>query len=307
MDNVKTKLPRPVWILGVTALFLACALAGLIAACLPYLNPAEDPQALEQQNHFREEPITLPTRAPEVTEATEQTEPPIPTIPPEANPYTSFDFQYNQQNYLLSTRQKSYPGIDVSAFQGEIDWEQVASSGIRFAMVRLGYRGYGKAGKLVTDEYALQNLQGARDAGLAVGAYFFSQALDIEETDEEIEYMLDILGDFQLDMPIILDWEIPSPEARTVNMDARTLTDIQLHFCSVMEEKGYQPMIYFNWYQSSRLMYLSELEKYPFWLALYQDRMTYPFRVDMWQYTSTGSVPGIQGNVDINVYLPDIF
>ena len=71
-----------------------------------------------------------------------------------------------------------------------------------------------------------------------------------------------------------------------------------------MTEMGYQPLIYFNWYQSTRLMYLHELEEYPFWLALYQDRMTYPYRVEMWQYTDQGRVPGIQGNVDINVYMP---
>ena len=181
----------------------------------------------------------------------------------------------------------------------------MADSGIQFAIVRLGYRGYGKAGKMVEDEYAKKNLQGARDAGLAVGAYFFSQALSIEEVDEEIDFLLEILGDFRLDMPLILDWEQVGVEgARSANMDARTLTDMQLHFCSVMREKGYDPMIYFNWYQSKNLMYLHELEDYPFWLALYQDRMTYPYRVEMWQYTDQGRVPGIQGNVDINVYMP---
>ena len=198
----------------------------------------------------------------------------------------------------------SYPGIDVSAYQGDIDWEAVARSGIRFAIIRLGYRGYG-SGKLVEDDYAKENLQGARDAGLKVGAYFFSQALNIKEADEEIKFMLDILGETYLDMPLVLDWEIPTSEARTARMDARTLTDIQLHFCETMEAKGYQPMIYFNWHQSEHLYYLSELEDYPFWLALYQDRMTYPWKVEMWQYTSSGKVPGINGAVDLNVYMPD--
>jgi GH25 family lysozyme M1 (1,4-beta-N-acetylmuramidase) len=87
-------------------------------------------------------------------------------------------------------------------------------------------------------------------------------------------------------------------------MDATTLTDIQRHFCGQARDLGYQPMIYFNWHQSEHLYYLSDLEEYPFWLALYQDRMTYPYRVEMWQYTDQGRVPGIQGNVDINVYMP---
>ena len=87
-------------------------------------------------------------------------------------------------------------------------------------------------------------------------------------------------------------------------MDARTLTEIQKHFCKVMTEKGYDPMIYFNWHQAKNLYYLSELEDYDFWLAFYQDRMTFPYKVEMWQYTDRGRVPGIQGDVDINVYMP---
>ena len=161
-----------------------------------------------------------------------------------------------------------------------------------------------RSGKLVEDEYAQKNLAGATEAGLPIGAYFFSQALNMDEADQEIEYMLNILGDYRLDMPIILDWEIPASDARTANMDARTLTDIQLYFCEKMKALGYQPMVYFNWHQSENLYYLSELEDFPFWLALYQDRMRYPWKVEMWQYTCTGRVPGINGDVDINVYMP---
>ena len=293
---------RPEWILGILAAMAAVALVWMILVCRPYFAE-EDPEIHIHQNHINEA-----YSEPETEEATEETEPEEttePTIPPESNPYNKFDFQYNRNNFLLCQRQDSYPGIDVSAFQGRIDWEQVADSGIEFAIIRLGYRGYGRAGRMVEDEYARNNLKNAKKAGIAIGAYFFSQALSIEEVDEEIEFMLEILGDTQLDMPIILDWEQVGVEgARTEVMDARTLTDMQLHFCSVMTEKGYQPMVYFNWYQSSRLLYLNELEEYPFWLALYQDRMTYPYRVEMWQYTDKGRVPGIQGDVDINVYMP---
>ena len=110
-----------------------------------------------------------------------------------------------------------------------------------------------------------------------------------------------------VDMPIVLDWEIPASDARTANgMDARTLTDLQRHFCGNMKRKGYRPMVYFNWHQSETLYYLSELEDYEFWLALYQDRMTYPWRVEMWQYSDSGSVPGINGPVDLNVYLSEV-
>lgn len=299
---------RAEWFLGVIALLCAALLVVMVVLCIPYFESEEDPQALIHQNHVNDAPITLPTRPPEEAEDPDgQAEPEIElAVLPEANPYGRFDFQYNRNNYLLCSRQESYPGIDVSAFQGDIDWQQVKDSGIRFAIIRLGYRGYGKAGKLVEDEYAQKNLKEAAEVGMPIGAYFFSQALSIEEADEEIEFMLKILGDHELDMPIVLDWEIPTDTARTANMDARTLTDIQLHFCQVMTEKGYTPMVYFNWYQSTHLMYLTELEAYPFWLALYQDRMTYPYKVEMWQYTDQGKVPGISGNVDINVYMPGV-
>lgn len=301
-ETKERKKLRPEIILGLIAGLEVVLLVLMLLYSLPAMLKAEDPEAYLHQSHQNE---LIPVESEMPTEESEPEETTEPTIPPEENPYGRLDFQYNRSNYLLCQRQDSYPGIDVSAFQGEIDWQKVADSGIQFAIVRLGYRGYGKAGKMVEDEYAKQNLQGARDAGLAVGAYFFSQALSIDEVDEEIEFMLEILGDFQLDMPLILDWEQVGVEgARSANMDARTLTNMQVHFCSQMEQKGYQPMVYFNWYQSSHLMYLSELEAYPFWLALYQDRMTYPYKVEMWQYTDQGRVPGIQGNVDINVYMP---
>ena len=264
-----------------------------------------------------EDPDALPNRHAAAVEQTEmiretileptisETEPENPTIPPERNPYDRYDFQYDRHNYLKLQNLESYAGVDVSLYQGDIDWEQVADSGIRFAMVRLGYRGWGQAGRLVEDENAKKNLAGARAAGLQVGAYFFSQALSREEVDQEIEFMLNILEDFDLDMPIVLDWEIPVAEARTAGMDPVTLTDMLDYFARVMNDKGFETMVYFNWNMSKNLLYLSELEDYPFWLALYQDRMTYPWKVEMWQYTDKGRVPGINGNVDLNVYMPD--
>ena len=262
----------------------------------------EDPEALLHQQQAEELP--WPPLETYLEPTVPETEPENPTIPPERNPYDRFDFQYNRHNYLLLQNVKSYPGVDVSAFQGNIDWKQVKQSGIDFAIIRLGYRGY-ESGKLVEDQYAKTNLKNAKEAGLKIGAYFFSQALNIKETDQEIQFMLKILGDTKLDMPIVLDWEIPANTARTRKMDARTLTDIQRHFCGQMRDQGYQPMIYFNWHQSEHLYVLHELEDYPFWLALYQDRMTYPWKVEMWQYSDKGKVPGIQGNVDLNVYMPD--
>lgn len=307
----KKKRPiRPEVIMGVLAALAAMGLLIVTVLCLPYFfaETEEDPQALLEKTHLSQESLAaeqpqLPTETIPVETATEETA--EPTIPPDPNPYGPLDFQYGKHNYLYCLRTDSYAGVDVSAFQGDINWKKVAASGIDFAMIRLGYRGYGKAGRLVEDDWAQKNLYEAKKEGLHVGAYFFSQALNFEEVDEEIDFMLQILGSHTLDMPLVLDWEIPTAEARTANMDAQTLTELQLYFCQKVEARGYQPMVYFNWRQSENLYHLSQLEDYPFWLALYQDRMVFPWKVEMWQFTCTGTVPGIQGDVDVNVYMPN--
>lgn len=297
---------RPEHIIIIIAILSAIVLGLTVVMALPYITA--EPEVTEASESAE---VTLPASDEDPEAALHQNaqaEPePLPTIEaiiePEANPYGRLDFQYNKNNYLYCLRQDSYPGVDVSAFQRDIDWQKVKDSGIRFAMLRLGYRGY-ESGKLVEDEYIQQNLEQTKAVDMPIGAYFFSQALTIKEVDEEIDFMLKVLGDYDLHMPIVLDWEIPTADARTAKMDARTLTALQEYFCKVMTEKGFTPMVYFNWHQSNTLLYLNELEAYPFWLALYDDRMTYPYHVEMWQYTDSGRVPGIQGGVDLNIYMP---
>ncbi len=227
----------------------------------------------------------------------------VETLPaPEENPYGPEDFRY-EKNYLTCTAGDSVLGVDVSEHQGKIDWPKVREAGVEFAMIRLGYRGYTEGG-LFPDPYALENLQEARKAGLKVGAYFYSQAITPEEAREEAEYALQILGDQQLDYPLAFDWEYVSEDARTGNTDARTVTESSIAFCDAVKEAGYTPMVYFNQDLGSRLFLLEELTGYEFWLAMYHDEMTYPYRVEMWQYTEEGEVPGIPGKVDVNLYLP---
>ena len=261
----------------------------------PYITaePVEDdPQQLLQGGHA----VTMPTQDPEI---------PTESLPePEKNPYGKLDFQY-EGRYLGCIKAGTIPGIDVSYYQGEIDWEQVKASGIEFAIIRLGYRGYGQEGKLVEDKMAFRNIEGALDAGIRVGIYFFSQAITVEEALEEAEFVLQRIKVYDITMPVVFDWEYISAEARTANMDRRTLTDCYIAFCDRIAEAGYTPMAYFNTYQSRSLMNLTELEQYPFWLALYSDRMTFPYRIEMWQYTDSGRVPGIEGKVDVNLMFVD--
>lgn len=275
-------------------LLVLTALMALLS--LPYLGQeADDPELLLQNR-------PQPTMPRPTEEAPSPTEPEFP--PPEKNPYGKLDFQYNGR-YLGCLKADTVPGIDVSYYQGDIDWKQVKEAGIRFAIIRLGYRGYGEEGKLVEDKNAFDNLEGALKAGLDVGVYFFSQAITVEEALEEADFVLERIKKYDLTMPVVYDWEYISEEARTAKMDRRTLTDCYKAFCGKIAEAGYTPMPYFNTYQSRDLMILSELEDYPFWLALYSSRMTFPYRIEMWQYTDSGKVPGIEGNVDINMYFTE--
>ena len=285
--------PSPLILVLIALVLCAAAVLTLtVWVCLPYMTPNDDPEIAIRA-----------TEPPPPTEPTEIDPYLVPVPFPEKNPYGPNDFQYDGR-YLSSLRCDSIPGIDVSAYQGDVNWNEVAASGIEFALIRVGYRGYG-TGKIVEDTYGRENLRDANLAGLKVGAYFFSQALNEEEVKEEVDFLLNIIKDYEITMPVIFDWEYVNDTARTAGMDPRTLTDLNLYFCDLMEEAGYQPMLYFNSHQAKNLMYLYELEDYPFWLAYYNNRMRYPHRFEMWQYTCTGRVPGIKGDVDINILLLD--
>ena len=241
------------------------------------------------------------TPAPAPTAPTEATTEATTLPPPPANEFDPADFVYDEDGYLACTAGSYERGIDVSAYQGKIDWKKVAKSGVTFVIIRVAGRGYGSSGALYDDKQAQANYEGAKAAGLKVGAYFFSQATTPEEAVEEAEYLLEKTAHWELDMPLVYDWEYISEEARTANVDQQTLTDCMIAFCERIEEAGKEPMIYFNPNHAKRMFHIEQVVDYPFWLAMYTDWMTYPYKFNMWQYTNEGSVPGIQGNVDINL------
>ena len=220
--------------------------------------------------------------------------------PPSENVFTPMDFGYDG-DYLTCLNGESVLGIDVSTHQKQIDWQQVRAAGVEFVMICLGYRG-SEQGLLFEDEWAQINYEGAKAAGLKVGGYFFSQSVSVQEAREEAQYAIKIIAGWELDMPLVYDWEYISQESRTGFVDARLLTDCTKAFCEEVEAAGYDAMVYFNPEQSRKQMYLEELTDYGFWLAMYTEEMTYEYRVDMWQYTCEGAVPGIEGPVDINLY-----
>ena len=228
-----------------------------------------------------------------------------PTPPPE-NPYTAEDFEY-QNDYLTCTAGQSRLGVDVSSHQGAIDWQAAAASGVEFAMIRIGFRGY-LEGEINEDPCARSNIEGAKAAGLDVGVYFFSQALTRQEAAREAAWAVTFLQNMELDLPLVFDWEhVESAEARTAGLeDKALLTACAQSFCDVVRAAGYEPMVYFNVYQSRDLYDLTALQDYGFWIAQYTDGLDFPYAVDLWQYTESGEVPGIQGRVDIDLWLPRV-
>lgn len=197
----------------------------------------------------------------------------------------------------------SYAGIDVSAYNGDIDFEAVKNFGIDFVIVRLGGRGYGEEGVIFEDEYALTNLREAKAAGLMVGAYFFSQAITVEEAVEEANFCLDMLDGFYLDYPLVFDWEqIDSAEnPRTEDISPETLTECAKAFCDTVNEAGYIPCLYTDSKKAYMKFDLSKLSQIDIWYAFYNDEPDMYYNYMMWQYSCTGTVDGIEGDVDLNI------
>ena len=192
-------------------------------------------------------------------------------------------------------------GVDVSAHQQDIDWAQVKAAGIEFAMIRLGYRGY-VSGELALDEYFERNIQEALDAGLQVGVYFFSQALNEEEAVEEAEYVLYWLEHYDITYPVVFDWEeVSAADARTNEMNMLLLTSCAKAFCETIENAGYRAGIYFNQAYGYQQFNLLSLKDYIFWLAQYEEVPTFVYNFQMLQYSNSGTVPGIEGPVDLNI------
>lgn len=194
-------------------------------------------------------------------------------------------------------------GVDVSRYQGEIDWQQVREAGVEFAIIRLGFRGYGEEGRLVLDEKFEQSIRQAAQAGLDCGVYFFSQAVSEEEAGQEAEFVLEHLKGLEIHGPVVFDTEeIKDDVARTDGLTGEARTRFCQVFCDRIREAGYSPMIYANMKWMAFTLNLEELEDYEKWYADYEPLPQNPYDFTIWQYTETGRVPGIEGNVDLNIW-----
>ena len=212
------------------------------------------------------------------------------------NVLESGEFQYIQDGQVIS-----HKGIDVSRHQGEIDWQLVAQDGVEFAFIRVGNRGYG-TGKLVEDDKFEDNITGAIAAGIKVGVYFYSQAIDETELREEADLVLEKIAPYQIDCPVVFDVEkVAGDEGRMNNLSVEERTNLTRLFCEIIQDAGYRPMIYYNTEMGALMLGLESLEEYDKWFAAYSDKFYYPYEYKIWQYSQKGTVQGIKGEVDLNI------
>ncbi len=219
----------------------------------------------------------------------------------------NFTADANFKYYNENGKPASKEGIDISSYSGDIDWKKVKASGIDFAIIRVGGRGYGEEGIMYADDRAIEYINGAKAEGIKVGAYFFSQAITTQEAIDEADYVKQILGDIKLDYPVAYDWEIiKDDEARTDSVSAMQATECAKAFCDRIKEHGYTPILY----SPSRELYfkydLSRLSDIDIWYCEYANVPTFYYEFSMWQYSASGTVDGIEGPVDLNVCLTNV-
>ena len=198
-------------------------------------------------------------------------------------------------------------GIDVSSYQKNIDWQKVKDQGVDYAIIRLGYRGYG-TGEVLLDNKFHQNMKGAAEVEIPTGVYFYSQAISEEEAVEEAEMVIKNLEGYDISYPVVFDMEEVNdlPEnVRTSDLTAKQRTDITIAFCERIREAGYTPMIYGNISWMIMNLEIERLEDYDKWFAQYYKQPFFPYEFSMWQYTARGTLDGIEGTVDFNMCFKD--
>lgn len=207
-----------------------------------------------------------------------------------------------EAQYLVDGQVISHKGIDVSKFQGTIDWNLVAQDGVEFAFIRVANRGWGSNGTLMEDDYFDANMAGAQAAGIKTGVYIYSQAITEEELLEEANLVLSKIAPYDVQCPVVFDVErVSDGNGRMNKITVEERTHLTLLFCQTIENAGYRPMIYHNTEMGALLLDVAALEGYDKWFAAYTDTLYYPYEYKVWQYSQTGRVQGIAKDVDLNI------
>lgn len=207
-----------------------------------------------------------------------------------------------EKNNIVVDEETINFGIDVSKHQGEIDWTKVKTSGVKFAMIRCGYRGYTEGG-LNEDVQFLNNIKGAYKNGIKVGLYFYSSAINENEAIEEANFVLNLINKYgvgsYITYPIVIDVE-DFEGTRNYSLSVQERTNIVKKFCNTIKNAGYKPMVYSYTYFLEEKLYMDQLSNYDTWIADYYGNTWYNRPYTIWQYTDKGNINGIQGNVDLN-------
>ena len=219
--------------------------------------------------------------------------------------YTNLICKDNRMEYYVDGTKVSYVGVDISKYQDYIDFNKVKKDGIDYVMIRLGARGYG-TGQIIADEYFFDNIKRAKDAGLDVGVYFSSQAITVEEAQEEAQLVIDSVGEYHLEYPVAFDMGfVDNDTARIEALSKSEKTEIALAFLQKITESGFTGCIYGDKEWLIKEVDLSKLTEYDFWLKQEGDLPDYPYKFSMWQYSRKGSVNGISGFVSLNISFVD--
>jgi len=204
-------------------------------------------------------------------------------------------------NSAIKTVDGAKFGIDVSKYNGLIDWKKAKESGVEFAIIRCGYRG-SSSGVLVVDPFYEINMNGAIEAGIPVGVYFFTQATNNVEAVEEASAVINLIGQYELTYPIFVDTESAGGKGRADNLEVIQRSQVVQTFCETIRNGGYTAGVYAsrNWFNKKLDVTKLSADNVT-WLAEYDDKPSYGGTYQLWQYSSAGKVNGIEGNVDMNI------
>lgn len=206
-------------------------------------------------------------------------------------------YEYQKGGTVLSK-----PGIDVSKYQGSIDWTKVAKQDVTYAMLRVGCRGYGKKGTLIKDDRFEQNAKGALAQGIQIGAYFFSQAITEKEALEEADFVINELKAYDVTYPVAINIEAVKGEVtRQDALSKAERTKLCIIFCEAIKEAGYTPMIYGDINSFENLLDIEQLADYDLWICETDDKKEFTHEFAIWQYSREGNVSGISGNANMSI------
>lgn len=225
----------------------------------------------------------------------------------EQNPYdfTNLKNKDGIMEYTSEGKKISHFGVDISKIQEYVDFQKLKKAGVEYVMIRLGARGYGN-GSLIEDDYFIDNMKRASDAGLKIGVYFFSQAISVDEAVEEANFVIERLQGYDIEYPIAYDMEyIENDSARVEDLSREEKTQITIAFLDRVKEAGYTGVLYGNKEWLLKKLNFTLLAEYDIWLSQCKDVPDFPYRFTMWQYSKTSQIEGIAGNANLNISFID--